>query len=795
MDRIEAAANSDQRNHTLWVGRRGAGKTHLVSLAHARTKNLIDAGVRLQTAWPPEDLFWVAGYDDLLREILLRLGEPEDSLPALGDELEAVLTASAAQSGPVVLFIENLDYVLHSIGDLGQQKLRRLLEDSGAVLLVATTTSLSHDLVDQAKPFYGFMTATELDPFGVDDASDMLVKLAQHEHDDGLADYLKSSEGRARIEAIEHLAGGQPRIWATLSSAMTIDGLRGLVDLLLTEFDSLTPYYQEQFARLSPQQARVVNKLITADRPLHVAAIAQSLDTDQRSVARTLGELGDRRWVAPTASPFVKTLDRRRTYYELAEPLARVAQQIKSARNSPIQLIVDFCKMWFGKDDLKNVNSVPEIYQRALNNPDDGALALAQKLRQVPTVGTPGAELLGTVDDAVAQLQQGDASAVMNLKSTLRTALETSLEFQDDGYAEEASVANLRFRIHDMASQLFGQYPHPSTPDWIQRAETLLQPHGDSQVHTLAQHRLTSWLAANWRFEEAERIAALLPEDHPDTLTSLSNIASAYFQAGRLEEAIALQIRVLEDRERTVGTADRETLTARNNLAASYTHAGRIDEATELQSAVLADRENLLGPLHPETITTRNNLALTHNAAGRIDEAISLQERVLAERIDVMGADHPRTLISRNNLASSYAAAGHSEKAIPVFERALEDFERIHGSEDPNTLTTRSNLAGALNDVGRIDEAIPLQERVLADFERTLGPEHPNTLMSRNNLASLLNFAGRIDEAIPLQERVLADFERTLGPEHPNTLAAQRNLASSLEHDENTRPIRPSTIN
>jgi hypothetical protein len=59
----------------------------------------------------------------------------------------------------------------------------------------------------------------------------------------------------------------------------------------------------------------------------------------------------------------------------------------------------------------------------------------------------------------------------------------------------------------------------------------------------------------------------------------------------------------------TLGPDHPDTLGTRHNLASSYWSAGRTQDAINLQERVLADRERILGPDHPNTLTTRNNLA------------------------------------------------------------------------------------------------------------------------------------------------------------------------------------------
>ena len=63
-------------------------------------------------------------------------------------------------------------------------------------------------------------------------------------------------------------------MWALLGSALTVDELNDLTNLLLNRFDDLTPFFQEQLACLSPQQRLVVAELAAADRPLAVKELA-----------------------------------------------------------------------------------------------------------------------------------------------------------------------------------------------------------------------------------------------------------------------------------------------------------------------------------------------------------------------------------------------------------------------------------------------------------------------------------------------------------------------------------------
>ena len=202
----------------------------------------------------------------------------------------------------------------------------------------------------------------------------------------------------------------------------------------------------------------------------------------------------------------------------------------------------------------------------------------------------------------------------------------------------------------------------------------------------------------------------------------------------------------------TLGPDHPSTLTSRNNLAGAYCDAGRLDEAIRLHEQTLKDRTRILGPHHPDTLASRNNLASAYHDAGRLDEAIRLHEQTLKDRTRILGPHHPSTLTSRNNLASAYHDAGRLDKAIALFEQTLEDRTRILGPHHPSTLTSRHNLAITYQEAGRLDEAITLLEQTLKDFENLLGPNHPLTLTTQDNLASAYRAAGRTEEAEVLFE-------------------------------------------
>ncbi|MBL8517925.1 MAG: tetratricopeptide repeat protein [Betaproteobacteria bacterium] len=273
----------------------------------------------------------------------------------------------------------------------------------------------------------------------------------------------------------------------------------------------------------------------------------------------------------------------------------------------------------------------------------------------------------------------------------------------------------------------------------------------------------------------------VLGEEHPDTLTSMNNLALTLQAQGDLAGARMLEEQALAVRQRVLGEEHPNTLTSMNNLAATLGEQGDLVGARMLEEQVLAVRQRVLGEEHPGTLTSMNNLAATLRAQGDLIGARMLQEGVVAVRQRVLGEEHPDTLASMNNLAGTLGAQGDLVGARMLQERVAAVCQRVLGEEHPGTLTSMNNLAGTLRAQGELAGARMLQERVMAVRQRVLGEEHPGTLTSMNNLAATLRVQGDHVGAQTLQERVLTVRQRVLGKEHPATLTSMNNLALTLQ--------------
>ena len=163
----------------------------------------------------------------------------------------------------------------------------------------------------------------------------------------------------------------------------------------------------------------------------------------------------------------------------------------------------------------------------------------------------------------------------------------------------------------------------------------------------------------------------------PEVLAAAIEIAAVGSRDPMLATGLWRQA-VVAAQER-LGADHPDTLASRNNLASAYRSAGDLARAVPLLEATLSDSERVLGSDHPDTLASRNNLAYAYESAGDLARAVPLLEATLSDRERVLGSDHPDTLTSRNNLAAAYESAGDLARAIPLYEATLSDSERVLG--------------------------------------------------------------------------------------------------------------------
>ena len=202
-------------------------------------------------------------------------------------------------------------------------------------------------------------------------------------------------------------------------------------------------------------------------------------------------------------------------------------------------------------------------------------------------------------------------------------------------------------------------------------------------------------------------------EDSTDALWPFVGLGRFYQSQSLWPEAEHWWQACLEMTKRRFGFDHPDTATSLNNLALLYESMGRYGEAEPLYTRSLKIRETQLGADHPDTATSLNNLAGLYKSMGRYDEAEPLYTRSLQIKEIQLGADHPSMAYSLNNLAGLYESMSRNTDAEPLYAKALEIFLTKLGQEHPNTQTVGNNLVGLLQKVIETNQTNELSDHPL----------------------------------------------------------------------------------
>ena len=241
VERVRESALTDHKHHLLFVGPRGCGKTHLVTLVVSRLGADVELADRLRIAWLNEDetcttllellvkihAALVKRYPAEFRDNMLDPAydlKPEDAQEFVSRHLLATLG-----SRTLLVVVENLDAIFEGLGDAGQKKLRAFIQEHPKFAIVATAQRLVEDLSSRTSPFFGFFQTEHLKPLNVGEATELLQNIARLQEQACVVDFLATSRGHSRVRALHHLSGGNHLIYIVLSQFITRDSIESLL--------------------------------------------------------------------------------------------------------------------------------------------------------------------------------------------------------------------------------------------------------------------------------------------------------------------------------------------------------------------------------------------------------------------------------------------------------------------------------------------------------------------------------------------------------------------------------------
>ena len=357
---VESLRESDAGSspHSLVIGPRGSGKTHLLLRVAAEVRR----NPALTGLFPivfAEESYEVTTYGEFWLECLGRLAEQapdeeNDNLRLTYDELRTVTDDQALANRCIgslldfadrhqtrlVMIVENLNMLFADIGDpdVGWQ-LRQTLQTEPRIILLGSATSRFDEIDNPEHALYDLFRVITLPPLDTGECKTLWQAVAG-----------ESSTAEA-VRPLEILTGGNPRLLTIIARFGAGRSFRDLMENLLDLVDEHTEYFKSHLESLPPQERRVYLALARLWKPSATREVADLARLKTNTCSSLLKRLVQRGTVAIEGGT-----TRRRQYY-LTERLYNIYYLLRRGVGSDrlVRALIEFMICLYSPRELGTI--------------------------------------------------------------------------------------------------------------------------------------------------------------------------------------------------------------------------------------------------------------------------------------------------------------------------------------------------------------------------------------------------------------------------------------------------------
>ena len=816
IESLRGSVGRKSKQHILFIGPRGIGKTHLLSCIEdtVQSDEALSASV-VVVRFPEESnqtrsfADFLIGVCQILKDVLkdepqwtdlfARVQTEDDNTRVVDTLVPEIRQRNRRCNRTLLILLENLGEILtrqiRNKNDIAS--LRKFLMADNGCLLLATAPLHFDGITDIGQPFYDFFDIQILENLSFGETVEVIRLNLDW---DGRKDILETfSDMRPRLQALYRMTGGNPRLAMMLYELIAHESVANVQDQFHLLLDRISPFYQSRLNDLPPAQRALLECLASMrDQEKTPAAIAARMRMSQQETSSLLKRLSDAHYLRVAQHP----RDKRSRLYTIREGFFDIwlAMNLSRGARKRLPFLLEFFNLFYPSIDAR------EEKRRLLREKliAEGNVDAERALDYLSEIGDETERVTAKFDMARIFAVRGDAEQTANYvreaaplardgvsKSIVRTVTGTPLV---PDYLSEVKEMIELWEMHRSGD--FEAFAHRLTKmgqeltlrtfseTKLAFLQDMLERMSDSEERIRQRLAIATVLGelARWKESEDQLRSALAEatalEESKLVALVANDLAMLLFDTNRIEEAESLMRRALEIDKAAFGAQHRAVAVRLNNLAALLQDTNRIEEAESLMRRALEIGRATLGDQHPSVAIRLNNLAMLLHDTNRTEEAENLIRRALEIDETAFGDHHPNVAIRLSNLATLLRATNRAEEAEPRIRRALEIDEAAFGAHHPNVANRLNNLATLLLDSNRFEEAEPLIRRALEIDEAAFGAHHPNVANRLNNLAALLLDSNRFEEAESLLRRaleILAAFCVQTGHEHPEFQLANSN--------------------
>ena len=346
--------------HTVVIGPRGSGKTHLLLRIAAEVRReaalaglfpIVFAEESYEVATTGE--FWLeclgllaeqapaAERDDLRLSYNDLRSMPLEDDRALAERcLGSLLDFADRQGKRLLLVVENLNMLFAEMADpyMGW-RLRKTLQTEPRIFLLGSATSRFAEIDHPEHALYDLFRVVTLHPLDTGECEALWSTVSGQ------------PAGTQPVRPLQILTGGNPRLIAVIAGFETAYSFRELMDNLLDLVDEHTEYFKSHLDALPQQERRVYLALARLWKPATAREVAQLARVDVHKCSAQLNRLVDRGAVANEGGTA-----RRRQYY-LTERMYNIYYLLRrpSGESQVVEALIRFMASYYSPADLVNI--------------------------------------------------------------------------------------------------------------------------------------------------------------------------------------------------------------------------------------------------------------------------------------------------------------------------------------------------------------------------------------------------------------------------------------------------------
>ena len=266
-----------------------------------------------------------------------------------------------------------------------------------------------------------------------------------------------------------------------------------------------------------------------------------------------------------------------------------------------------------------------------------------------------------------------------------------------------------------------------------------------------------------------------------ETLASMESLALSYRAEGKFQEAELVLRQVAAMRTRILGAEHPDTLSSKTNLAHILVKQIRGIEAKELLESTLVKQEMILGRDHPSTLETVRVLGdVFFEVLGSPAAAESFYIRALTGYEKTCGSEHSLTLNIVQLLGGIRVEQNRLAEALHFYDRVLTGHDKVYGREHLSTLNTMLHMGYSFTGSGKLEEARAFYKRALDGYAKVYGRENPLVIDIMVSLGDNSARRGELVMAERYYREALSKCDKLYGSEHESTLKTAQLLRNNL---------------